>query len=52
MQKSGGFGTFLILAHNTADWEATVRSYDLFARYDGRVQNTNAYVVLAGENTA
>lgn len=23
-----------------------------WARYDGRVQNTNAYVVLAGENTA
>jgi limonene 1,2-monooxygenase len=32
-QKAGGFGTFLILAHNTADWEATLRSYDLFARY-------------------
>jgi limonene 1,2-monooxygenase len=31
--QSGGFGTFLILAHNTADWEATLRSYDLFARY-------------------
>jgi limonene 1,2-monooxygenase len=31
--KSGGFGTFLLLAHNTADWEATLRSYDLFARY-------------------
>jgi limonene 1,2-monooxygenase len=33
VRKSGGFGTFLILAHNTADWEATLRSYDLFARY-------------------
>ena len=33
MRQSGGFGTFLILAHNTADWEATLRSYDLFARY-------------------
>ena len=32
-RKSGGFGTFLLLAHNTADWEATLRSYDLFARY-------------------
>jgi limonene 1,2-monooxygenase len=31
--QSGGFGSFLILAHNTADWEATLRSYDLFARY-------------------
>jgi len=33
VERSGGFGTFLILAHNTADWEATRRSYDLFARY-------------------
>ncbi len=31
--QSGGFGTFLLLAHNTASWEATQRSYDLFARY-------------------
>lgn len=33
VQQSGGFGTFLMLAHNTASWEATLRSYDLFARY-------------------
>lgn len=33
VEQSGGFGTFLILAHNTAPWEATLRSYDLFARY-------------------
>ena len=33
VQQSGGFGTFLLLAHNTASWEATLRSYDLFARY-------------------
>jgi limonene 1,2-monooxygenase len=31
--QAGGFGTFLVLAHNTASWEATLRSYDLFARY-------------------
>ena len=31
--KSGGFGTFLILAQNSAGWEATRRSYELFARY-------------------
>jgi limonene 1,2-monooxygenase len=31
--QSGGFGTFLLVAHNTASWEATLRSYDLFARY-------------------
>lgn len=33
VRQSGGFGTFLVLAHNTADWEATLRSHDLFARY-------------------
>ena len=26
-------GTFLLLAHNAANWEATRRSYELFARY-------------------
>lgn len=31
--KSGGFGTFLFLAHNCADWEATQRSYRLFAEH-------------------
>jgi limonene 1,2-monooxygenase len=31
--QSGGFGTFLILAHNAASVEATRRSYDLFARF-------------------
>ncbi len=33
LAKSGGFGTFLFLAHNAASWEATQKSYDLFARY-------------------
>ncbi len=33
LEHSGGFGTFLLLAHNAADREATRRSYDLFARY-------------------
>ncbi len=31
--KTGGFGTFLFLAHNCADWQATQRSYELFAEY-------------------
>jgi limonene 1,2-monooxygenase len=30
--RSGGFGTFLFLAHNCASFEATCRSYELFAR--------------------
>ena len=33
VEISGGFGTFLLLAHNTASLAATMRSYDLFARY-------------------
>ena len=31
--QSGGFGTFLHMAHNWADWAETTRSYELFARY-------------------
>ncbi len=32
-EQSGGFGTFLLLAHNCANVEATRRSYELIARY-------------------
>ena len=31
--KTGGFRCILMLAHDWADWEATKRSYELFARY-------------------
>jgi limonene 1,2-monooxygenase len=31
--KQGEFGCFLQLAHNWADWEATKKSYELYARY-------------------
>ncbi len=31
--QSGGFGCFLLMAHNWADWAETKRSYELFARY-------------------
>jgi limonene 1,2-monooxygenase len=31
--KTGGFGTFLFLAHDCADWSATKRSYELFAEH-------------------
>ena len=31
--ESGGFGTFLQMAHNWADWTETKRSYELFSRY-------------------
>jgi limonene 1,2-monooxygenase len=32
-KQSGGFGCFLLLAHNWADWAATRNSYDMIARY-------------------
>src|SRR5438552_1842720 len=39
--KSGGFGTYLFMAHDWADREATLRSYELFARFVmPRFQNT------------
>src|SRR3974377_1895249 len=31
--KTGGFGCILLLAHDWAEWEATKRSYELFARH-------------------
>jgi limonene 1,2-monooxygenase len=31
--KQGDFGCFLHQAHNWADWQATKRSYELYARY-------------------
>lgn len=32
-QQSGGFGCFMQLAHNWANWENTKHSYELMARY-------------------
>jgi limonene 1,2-monooxygenase len=32
-KQSGGFGTFLFMSHEWADREATLRSYELFARH-------------------
>ena len=32
-EQSGGFGAFLHMAVNWADWAATKRSYELFSRY-------------------
>jgi limonene 1,2-monooxygenase len=42
-KQSGGFGCFLSLAHNWADWDATRHSYELIARYVmPRFQGLNA----------
>jgi len=41
-EQSGGYGCFLQLAHNWADFDQTKRSYELFARYVAPVfQNTD-----------
>jgi limonene 1,2-monooxygenase len=41
-KQSGGFGIFLFLGVNAAPWEATKRSYELFARHVApRFQNLN-----------
>ena len=32
-KQSGGFGCILLLAHNWADFDATKKSYEMFARY-------------------
>jgi limonene 1,2-monooxygenase len=32
VERSGGFGTYLLMAHEWADPEATLRSFELFAR--------------------
>ena len=32
-QKTGGFGVFLLFAHNFVPWESAKRSYELIARY-------------------
>ena len=32
-KQSGGFGCILLLAHNWANFDATKRSYELFARH-------------------
>jgi limonene 1,2-monooxygenase len=33
MDESGGFGCYLFLGADLADWQATMRSYELFAQY-------------------
>jgi len=53
-KKTGGFGAFLQLAHNWADFEATKKSYELVARYvTPRVRSANrareASLAFAGD---
>ena len=55
--KQGGFGVFLQLAHNWADWQATQKSYELFARYvvphfRGANAHRSASLAWVSENNA
>ena len=53
--QSGGFGAFLMMDHNWADWSAKQRSYELIARYvaprfQGLNENRTASLDWAREN--
>jgi limonene 1,2-monooxygenase len=55
VDQSGGFGAFLLMAHNWANWDATRKSYELLARYVfPKFQNLNdnrhASMAWVGEN--
>src|SRR3984957_6163973 len=50
-ERSGGFGCFLQLAHNWANWDATRNSYDMIARYVmPHFQGSNVNRVASLEN--
>ena len=56
-KKSGGFGAFLQLAHNWADFEATKKSYELVARhvtprFRGANRAREASLAFAGDGAA
>jgi limonene 1,2-monooxygenase len=55
IDQSGGFGTYLFMAHDWADREATLRSYELFAKevmplFQGSVTHTVASRDWAASN--
>lgn len=57
LKQSGGFGRLLLMAHNAASWQATQRSYEMFAQYvmprfqnsDRREQSAQWAAANAGE---
>lgn len=54
-EQSGGFGTYLLMAHEWADREATLHSYELFARevmprFQGSLQSLAGSRDWAAEN--
>ncbi|XVQ15416.1 LLM class flavin-dependent oxidoreductase [Spirillospora sp. CA-255316] len=51
-EQSGGFGTYLLMAHDWADTERTRRSYELFARYVAPVFQGSADPLAASRDWA
>ena len=51
-EQSGGFGTYLVMAHEWADTAATRRSYELFARYVAPVFRGSADTLVASRDWA
>jgi len=54
-QQSGGFGAFLMMDHNWANWDAKRKSYEMIARYvapkfQGLNENREASLKWAAEN--
>jgi limonene 1,2-monooxygenase len=57
-ERTGGFGCFLQLAHNWANWAETIKSYEMFARHVtphfnranlGRTSSLESYGSRSGE---
>ena len=51
-EQSGGFGCYLMVAHDFANWEATKRHYELFARHVMPHFQPSQERLLASENYA
>ena len=51
-EQSGGFGCFLMVANDFANWDATKRHYELFARYVAPHFQPSQARLLASENYA
>lgn len=54
-QQSGGFGAFLLMDHNWAEWEAKKKSFEMIARYvapkfQGLNENRQDSLAWASEN--
>jgi limonene 1,2-monooxygenase len=51
-EQSGGFGTYLLMAHDWADTAQTLRSYELFSRYVIPAVTGSAATTLASRDWA